>query len=265
MSYDSIETSPYGSQPFELYAFSTADQAWYFTSGDQPITYLGNLYTPEVIKRTPTNQTSEAKSGTVRVTLPKENPVPQQFVSFCPSTPLFVVIYRGHGGDSDVVVNFTGRVTINRFGDFGELSCIPESDFLKNNIPAVKFQAPCNHFLYDAGCTIDKALFLVPGTVSALDPTGMILTVAAAATKPDNWFTAGYVEIGEQRRMVLLHNGTTLTLLAALFGVEVGSQVNLYAGCMRDFHTCVAKFSNGKNFLGFQWIPTRNPFKNPFY
>jgi uncharacterized phage protein (TIGR02218 family) len=264
MSYDAIETSPYGSQPFELYAFITVDQQWYYTSGDQPITYLGHTYLPEVIKRTPTNQTSEAKAGTVRVTLPKENPVPQQFVAFSPTTPMFLVIYRGHGGDSDVVVNFTGRVTINRFGDFGELNCIPDSDFLKNNVPAVKFQSPCNHFLYDLGCTVDKTLFRVGGTIATISAAGDVVTVAAAASKPDNWFTAGYIEIGQQRRMILLHNGTSLTLLAPLFNVAVGVAVNLYAGCMRDYHTCVQKFANGKNFMGFQWVPVKNPFKDPF-
>lgn len=264
MSYASIETSPYGSQPFELYQFTTADNAWYYTSGDKPIVYLGHTYLPEIIKRTATNQTSETKAGTVRITLPKENPVPQEFVSFCPTTPLFVVIYRGHGGDSDVVVNFTGRVTMNRFGDFGELTCIPESDFLKNVVPAVKFQAPCNHFLYDAGCGISKAAFLLPGTIATLNAIGDVVTVAAAATKIDNWFTAGYLEIGDQRRMILLHNGSTLTLIAPLFGVDVGAAVNLYAGCQRDFRTCVQKFSNGKNFLGFQWIPVKNPFRDPF-
>jgi uncharacterized phage protein (TIGR02218 family) len=264
MSYASIETSKYGSQPFELYQFTTADAAWYYTSGDKAITYLGHTYLPEVIKRTATNQSGETKGGTVKVTLPKENPVVQLFVAFCPTTPLFIVIYRGHGGDSDVVVNFTGRVTMNRFGDFGELNCIPDSDFLKNTVPAVKFQAPCNHFLYDAGCTISKADFRVGTTIATISPAGDVVTVASVDGKIDNWFTAGYLEIGEQRRMILLHNGTTLTLIAPLFDVAIGAAVNLYAGCQRDFHTCVNKFANGEHFLGFQWVPVKNPFKDAF-
>lgn len=264
MTYASIETSKYGSKPFELYQFTTADAAWYYTSGDAPITYLGHTYLPEVIKRTSTNQSGETKGGTIKVTLPKENPVPQLFVSFSPTTPLFIVIYRGHGGDSEVVVNFTGRVTMNRFGDFGELNCIPESDFLKNVVPAVKFQSPCNHFLYSAGCGILKAAFRVGTTIATINATGDVVTVAAVGGHIDNWFTAGYIEIGEQRRMILLHNGVTLTLIAPLFGVPLGAAVNLYAGCQRDFHTCVNKFANGKNFLGFQWIPVKNPFRDAF-
>ena len=265
MSYDTLETSLYQGKPYELYWFSTATASWRFTSADQVISYLGNAYTPEVIKRTATNQTAEAKGGTVRVTLPKENPVPQQFVAFSPSTPMFLVIYRGHLGDADVVVNFTGKVTMSSFGDFAELNCIPESDVLKNSIPAMQFQPACNHFLYDAGCTIDKTLFALPGEIAALDPTGTIATVAAAGSKPGGWFTAGYLEIGQQRRMVILHAGTVLTLMAPLFGVAVGAAVTLYAGCMRDFRTCKNKFNNTRNYIGFQWVPTRNPFKDPFY
>jgi len=103
-----------------------------------------------------------------------------------------------------------------------------------------------------------------PWVLATLNIVGDVVTVAAAATKPDNWFTAGYIEIGQQRRMILLHHGVTLNLLAPLFGVAAGAAVTLYAGCMRDYHTCVNKFANGKNFLGFQWVPVKNPFKDPF-
>jgi len=265
MTYNALEISGYAGRPYELYQFSTADQSWYFTSADHPISYLGQVYNPETIKRTNTSQTAEAKGGTVRVSLPKENPIPQQFVAFSPSTPMFVVIFRGHEGDADVVVNFTGKVTMTSFGDFAELNCIPESDVLKNSIPAMQFQAPCNHFLYDAGCTIDKNLFSLLGEISAIDATGAIVTVTAAGTKPGGWFTAGYLEIGQQRRMIILHAATVLTLMAPLFGVAAGAAVTLYAGCMRDFRTCKNKFDNTKNYIGFQWVPTKNPFKDPFY
>jgi uncharacterized phage protein (TIGR02218 family) len=264
MSYQSIETSPYSSQPFELYFFATADQSWYLTSADHSITYLGNVYTPVSIKRTATSQTGETKSGQIRITMPLDNAVPQLFLPYCPDSPLFIIIYRGHGGDADVVVNFTGRVNLCRFGDFAELTCIPSSDMLKNLVPQMNFQSPCNHFLYDSGCKVDKSAFATPGTISAIDSTGTLVTVPAAGALAAGWFTTGYLEIGQQRRMILLHNGTVLTLMDPLNEVEVGAEVTLYAGCMRDYGTCQAKFSNGKNFLGFQWVPTKNPFKDPF-
>jgi hypothetical protein len=34
---------------------------------------------------------------------------------------------------------------------------------------------------------------------------------------------------------------------------------------MRDFNTCKTKFHNQVHYLGFQWIPAKNPFKDPFY
>jgi uncharacterized phage protein (TIGR02218 family) len=265
LTYDSREISSYFGQPFELYWFATADKNFYFTSADHAITYLSNEYIPVSIKRTQTNQTAEAKGGSVRVTVDKDNPVAELFIAFSPSTPLFLVIYRGHEGDSDVVVNFTGKVTMTVFGDFAELTAIPESDVLKNSIPAMAFQAPCNHFLYDSGCGINKSDFATAGTIATIDATGQIITVAAAGSKVNGWFTVGYVEIGQQRRMIMLHSGSTLKLIAPLFGVEVGDAVTLYAGCMRDFNTCKTKFDNAKNYLGFQWIPAKNPFKDPFY
>ena len=265
MTYNAIEISPYFGAPYELYWFATADQNFYFTSSDHAITYLDNQYTPVAIKRTPTNQTAEAKGGTVKVTVPKDNPVAELFIAFSPETPLFLVIYRGHVGDSDVVVNFTGKCTMAVFGDFAELTAIPLSDVLKNSVPAMSFQAPCNHFLYDSGCTVNKSAFATPGVISAMDATGAIVTVPAAASKVDGWFTVGYIEIGQQRRMIMLHVGSVLTLIEPLVDVEVGAEVTLYAGCMRDFNTCKTKFNNAKNYVGFQWIPAKNPFKDPFY
>jgi len=265
MSYPFIETSLYSSQPFELYLFATAAQSWYFTSADHVITYMGNSYTPVAIKRTATSQSGEAKCGQIRVTLPLDNAVAQLFIPYCPDTPLFITIYRGHGGDADMVVNFSGKVNICRFGDFAELTCIPASDVLKNLVPQMNFQSPCNHFLYDTGCTVDKAAFATAGVISAIDTTGTLVTVPAASALAAGWFTTGYLEVGQQRRMILLHNGAVLTLMDPLNEVEVGASVTLYAGCMRDFGTCQGKFHNGKNFLGFQWVPTKNPFKDPFY
>lgn len=262
MTYAARETSIDTGQPCELYAFQTADSGWYFTSGDEAQSYLGQTYAIETINRTAITQSGETKAGQVKITVPLDNAVAQLFRTYIPDTPLSVVIYRTHGTDGEFVVIFTGRVLVASFGDFAELTAMPESDVLKYAVPSEQFQTQCNHFLFDAGCKVAKALYMVPGVVGAI--AGNVLTIPACAGKPNGWFTAGYIEFGLQRRMILSHVGNQIALIAPVPGLTVGASVNAYAGCMRDFGTCVSKFNNPQNFAGFQWIPINNPFATPF-
>src|ERR1700733_14340859 len=110
MTYASRETSVDSGQPAELYAFQTADDAWFFTSGDEVVNYLGFTFALETISRSAINQSGEAKAGSVKVTIPLTNPVAAQFTTYVPDTPMSVVIYRTHRTDGEFVVIFTGRV-----------------------------------------------------------------------------------------------------------------------------------------------------------
>lgn len=260
MSFASRETSLFQGQPFELYLFQTETQTWRLTSADRKIIYSGQLYEPEAITRTPTGQGQEMTSGAIKVTIPKEHPIALLFVSFIPSTPLSLVIFRGHEGepDSEVVVHFTGSVTQATFGEACELNCVPERYALKKRVPGPKYQKPCNHILYDAGCQVDRNLFKLTATLNSVN--GETIRAAAFATKPDGWFNAGYIEKGTERRMIINHVGDTLTLLNAMAGLVAGDVVAAYAGCNRTFSDCNGKFNNSERFFGFEFIPGRNPF-----
>lgn len=260
MSYASREMSRYLGQPFELYLFQTETKTWRLTSADRKIIFNGQPFEPEAIVRTSTAQGQEIKSGTIKVTIPKDHELAQQFISYIPSTPMSLVIYRGHEGepDSEVVTHFTGRVTMATFGDGCELSVVPESEVLKKRVPGPKYQKPCNHILYDSGCGVEKNSFKVVGTLTFV--SGDTIKAAAFATKPNGWFNAGYIEKGTERRMIINHAGDTLTLLVPMAGLAVGDIIAAYAGCKRDYNDCVNKFTNGERFFGFEWIPARNPF-----
>lgn len=116
MSYNSRETSVSSGQPFELYLFQTQTQSWRFTSADEAQSYQGAAYSPESISRTNTSQNAEVSGGHIKVTIPKDHTIAQMFVAYIPSTPLTLVIYRGHRGeaDSEMKVAFTGRVLLGR-------------------------------------------------------------------------------------------------------------------------------------------------------
>lgn len=269
MSYDGRETSVSSGQPYELYWFATAADTWRYTSGDVARTYLGATYTPDYLQRTGTSQTSEVRGGHVTVTVPRDHPIAQLFIAFIPSTPLTLVIYRGHDGEADteMKVAFTGRVLLGRFTteDTCELDCAPDTEVLQRSIASRLFQRPCNRMLYDAGCGINRAVWKVSGAVRAVSADGLTVTLDAAAAKPDGWLATGYLERGTDRRMIVTHAGAVLTLINPLIGLAAGDPVIAYAGCDRSYggsQGCVAKFANGPRFLGWEWIPTKNPFSS---
>lgn len=269
MSYDSRESSVSSGQPFELYLFHAHDDTWRLTSSDEERLFQGALYHPETITRTNTSASSEVKGGRIKVTIPKDHPIAQLFISYIPSTPLTLVIFRGHDGEleSEMKVAFTGRVLNGRFtvNDECELDCAPDSEILKRNIATACFQRQCNRILFNAGCGLSNAFWRVTGTVSDVSADGITVTIPECATKPDGWFAAGHIERGAAQRMVITHSGAVITLINPINGLEAGDSVNVYAGCDRTYsgpNGCTTKFDNGVNFMGWEWIPAKNPFSS---
>jgi uncharacterized phage protein (TIGR02218 family) len=269
MSYDSRESSVSSGQPFELYLFQTQEQVWRVTSADESKFYQGAKYDPEIISRTNTSANSEVKGGHIKITIPKDHAIAQLFIAFIPSTPLALVIYRGHDGEpeSEMKVAFMGRILLGRFtaDDMCELDCAPDTEILKRNVATACFQRPCNRILFDAGCGLSNAFWRVFGTVQDISADGLTITISACSTKPNGWFAAGHIEKGTEKRMIITHSGSSIVLINPMNGLNVGDDVFIYAGCDRTYsgpNGCTAKFNNGVNFMGWQWIPAKNPFSS---
>lgn len=261
MTYQARETSRYQGQPFELYWFQTNSEGWRLTSGDQSVTYLGHTYDPEDMHRTEIDQTSEYKSSTITVTIPRTHDIASRFVSTIPATPLSLVIYRGHENDPDaeVVTAFTGRVTKAAFGEQCELEVVPENDLLRRTVPATKFQVQCNRVLYGPGCGVDKSLHQYPGTVLTISADGLTITSAAGGSAPAGRLAAGILQKGDYQRMIIAHSGNTIQLLAGIPGLVVGDSIMAIEGCQGTEADCT-HFGAMPNHFGFSKIPSRNPF-----
>lgn len=260
MTYAARETSGYLGAPFELFRIETATEGWFLTSGDTLRGYNSKTYTPDAITRSEINQNQESQSGEIKITIPRTHDIASRFISYIPVSPMSVVIYRGHDGDPDyeVVTNFTGRVVKAEFGDDCVLTVVPESDILRKRIPAQKYQAQCNWVLFSAGCGVNRDDFSVDAVLSSVESD--VIKAAAFADKANGWFQNGYIEHGQERRMILTHSGDTIRLISPMSGLSVGSSVKVFAGCQRTTSDCASRFSNLVRFWGFDKIPTRNPF-----
>jgi len=259
MSYAIRENSVQAGDPVELYKFEAAGEAWRVTSGQRPRVYLGEVYEPLAITRSELSQTLEQQSGRITITLPRDHAIAQQFRGYLPAEPVRLTLARGHEGEAEIIAYTGFEVLSAKFGDACELTVGPPQEKLKRRIPPQEYQRRCNHILFDAGCTLDREDFREPATLTFV--SGVTVRAAEFATLGSGWFDSGYLEKGNERRMILRHVGDTIELITAMPSLAVGDAVDVFAGCLRTASVCNSKFSNLVNFLGFEFIPQKNPFR----
>lgn len=257
MSFDLQEKSGYAALPYELYLFQTTGLSFAVTSAENPITYLGQVYSPTTITRTEAEQSNEVVSGQIKVFIPKDHPLAQLLIPYLPSAPIAVTVYGSHYSDSETVVLFTGVIASARFTDQCELTCNSAQYLLQRKIPQQLYQSQCSHVFGDVGCGADLATHTYSGTITAIDATGTVLTIPAFASLPDS-LKAGYLKYGNEYRMIVDHSGATVTIISPVPGMTA-SACAATAGCALNFSTC-QHYGRTSSFLGFDLIPILNPF-----
>ena len=258
MSFDALEKSGFGAKPYELYLFQGTGISFALTSSEIAITYLGQVYAPETITRTGVEQSNEVVSGQIKVFIPKDHALARLMLPYLPSSPIAITVFGSHYADTETVVLFTGVIASARFTDQCELTCNSAQYLLQRKIPQQLYQAPCSHIFGDAGCGANLAAHTYVGTVTGIDSTGTVLTIPAFAALPDT-LQAGYLQFGGEFRMIVGHSGATVTLISPITDLAVGASVSGTAGCALTFSAC-AHYGRTISFLGFDLIPTVNPF-----
>lgn len=261
MSYSGIETSVASGEPVELYEFIQGLNIWAYTSAASEYTHLGRTYKPAAISRDRIKQSPDAAKNDLSLVFPRDNAFAIQFLGFAPDEITTVTIYRGHASDGEFISYWKGRVIgASVSGNSVTVDC--ESVFTSIKRPGLRarYEYNCRHALYGVHCRASAAEYEVPATVTSVSTDGSILTVSAAAGFPNGYFTGGIVALGGQRRFIVNHVTTSLTLSRPIVGLTGGSAINMYPGCAHDMATCQNKFNNIDNFGGFPWIPIKNPF-----
>lgn len=131
-------------------------------------------------------------------------------------------------------------------------------ELLNVMMPRNVYQPSCVHTLFDVGCTLSKAAFLVADTVSAGATT---TTVPCSLAQAAGYFDLGTVTFTSgpnagSSRSVKSYTPGSLVLARPLVAVPAnGNTFNAYPGCDRKQATCSSKFSNILNFRGEPYIP----------
>lgn len=264
MAFEDYEVGEDTAIPVEFYKFARGTSVWLYTTEPTDTEFNGETYLSVPVRRSTVREEQTRPESVVTVYLPVGAAFISAFVAQSPSDNIAVTIWANHIGaeDGDAVTIFKGRVTNVKHKEFeGEVTCEPIITAMARPVLRRFYQRSCPYTLYDSACGVDKDSFKVTTTLDG----GSYYTVSAAAfdAQVDGYFAGGYLEWEVssgifERRMIIEHVGSTLTLAYYLEGIEGGETVTAYAGCNHNLSHCDGKFNNKLNYGGIPHMTTKN-------
>jgi hypothetical protein len=241
----------------ELYEFRIGTEILRYTSSEREVTYNGNAYIPQAIKRGDFKKDYSADSASI--TLPQHLQPAPRFRIINPSAVVIANIIRVDG-----IPLFRGKVSSCAFDmkkGTATLKLISVQAMLKTAIPKRTYSAACTFEIFDEGCALNKNTYGINIVAPAANDNRTEFSSPFISAKADGYFAGGYAQVDYEYSYILSHAGDTVKLLFPLqlyTGVE---RVYFYPGCDKARLTCKNKFNNEKNYGGFPFIPVKNPME----
>jgi len=185
---------------FHLWEDSETGRHWYYTSGDEPVTFNGKEYVPAGITRENLSYDTELQATKLSVTAGHIDEAFRDYLAQQPTEQLWVSLMRVHRDDpSEVMVLFMGQcLSVSFKGATAKGEFAGFQKFLQMEIPRYRYQPHCNNTLFDGFCKIpvQDHSFLALATP---DTTGKVLSfddsqedVEAHTAHLGEAFTVGY-------------------------------------------------------------------------
>jgi uncharacterized phage protein (TIGR02218 family) len=272
MSFDSREISRQDGQPIRLYEFSRGPLHFTYCTSDIDVTVGGKTFKHENISDNGINFSGQGVTAdALTITVPGDTEIAQMYLGYPPTDEVGVIVWDWHYGEADWLVSYVGSVYNIKWPSQNSCEITIWSLTSSLDTPGLRlcWQRGCPYALYDNNCRVNEQDYLVKGTVQAYN--GITMRVSQAGDYPSGWFAGGYAEWEVQsgiieRRGIRQHNGLDLVMLGGIYGLTVGTPVNLYPGCARSTTVCSSKFNNLDNFGGAPALPGRSPFDgNPVF
>jgi len=271
MTYATYDTGTDTAAPFELYEFTVPGSTlvWRYTNQPAAVTYSGQEYTPATIAHEQIAQQAGSVGASTSIEVADDNPLAVALLAGLSSRPVQVTIREIHRDDPDQqpATVFVGLVTgVSVDGGKATLPCGSRYALAsKRRVPWLTYQAGCNWEWGGTGCGVDRTAYRVSVTLAPEDQEGRAITVAAAASYADGYFSSGWIERVDtgETRFVELHVGDNL-LLAAPWA-DVAGGYYLFPGCQKNEAYCAGVFNNLVHYLGFPRLPSLNPFNRSAY
>ena len=270
------EISKYNSKPVEVYEFNHGNNFYYFTSSDSSVKINGNIYKPMTLNRAEIQMSPEMQRNDLKINITQNNPLRDYLFVNGDEYELKVKIYRLQIEEGLSNLMFSG--TLSDFNVVNELEV--EMNFMQIGQFALKktqsytFQYNCNHSQYDVKCGLNLINNSTKFIITAIEDNFTYITVEGISTpsgsQANNYFTSGIMwyenEKFEEKKIHILvdfkdTDSRKITLNSTDANLKIGQEIYLAFGCKNTKSNCIA-INNFKNFLGFDYIPTKNYFKD---
>jgi len=267
MSFSAQEDSVEGAQPVELFLFTIAGVEYPYTNSEDAITQLSVDYVPEAIQRGKIQNEADKSTAQLDITVPVSNPFVKLFIGIPPGERAKVKIFQYHRTDvsEELVTIFDGVVAQVGFikkGKVSKILCKPITSVGSRQMPKSTFQGLCNRNLYDDRCQLLETDWEEFGTI--VSSSGRDATVSGITNigGGSDYWEAGFVEFGNERRLVNVQTTDVLTLNIEFKEDPTGAAARFVPGCkLTRISACRGKFGNEINYGGFPYVPLKNPFE----
>lgn len=241
----------------ELYLFDDGVTPVGLTPSFFPVDFGGVTYTPGLISRSKIDRTDNPVKSSVTFTIAKTHSFALKFIQTLSERPVKVKIY------SDAKTGkclWTGWVFSPKASMFEiTLECKAISIENSKTAKGQVFSLDCWKSIYTPKCGVLKEDFVyqrfgVNLTTNQISISGHPFS--------STYFANGFIEFGAQTRRIVSQSGDTLFINERFSGDALtGAAIDIYPVCNLTQQSCIA-FDNLEEFGGFNFIPSKNPFKN---
>lgn len=273
-AYDDAEKSIEDSEPIELYEFEYEGQYIRYTSGDVPITYNSNVYTPAGIRRGSVSNQTESTAPPLKINMDVLSEVAVLLRDEPPSAVLNLTVRRHQR-------NVPGFYPVIAFGSIlggtwsdTEVSFDSFTSVRSEQRIAMtpRYQKRCRHDLYGVGCGVDPDAYVVSAVAEVI--TDNVIQSSGLTGVDDDWFAGGFMTYPDSatgilaKRDIIASDGIagTITLTRPPARLAVNATLQAYPGCNHTTH-CKTKYNNLLNSGRCPLIPLKNPngVQTPLY
>lgn len=276
MPFEALEVGRFTGRPVRLFKFQRQGLIWRFANSASDVVAGGNTYTAAMIDRSEIQQTAEREKDKLTITMaylldpgaaefPPTQGLGGNWRPYPPGDSIAVTCLAAHIGDAGApAVEWSGIVTQAAYTDTElELTCEPGPALAQARNQGAKWQKACWKAVYSTGvrgCNLALNAFEVAGPLTAV--AGLTLSAAEFATAPlslaGGWIEWTRVDGIVERRGIVDHAGTDVTLLYGAADLAVGLAVTARPGCARNWAACVAR-ANTVNYGGAIYKPRKDP------
>ena len=293
MSFTTEEQEIQQPLSYEIFKFTYNNKVYRFTSYEQDITYDGWTYVHIPIRRSDIAiGTGSMEFGSCTIKFPASN-LDVNDSSFDPPYDFTIEIKQIHVDSGNEVIIAIGTViSIDQNGQDLSLSVKNESFNMFENVPKVRIQRLCNNRLFDTTCGLLRSQYEMFVEVVDFDmnipvpSTGQrywrnkmnsyvfnanqdlpFYSITYRDVKADTFgnLVSDYVNfVGEievdrtgKKYYLTAHLHLENKILSSPFipDLQIGDILKVVVGCPKDPTTCLNRFGNLSQFVGFPYIP----------